>query len=195
MTKGIPTERFEKVEVASAQELRAWLSLNHSQTENVWLVTYKKHVGDKYVSVEETLDAIISFGWVDGIRRKLDDDRTMQVIGPRHRQAWAKSYKDRAARLIKEGRMQAPGFASVEAGKQSGLWDYWADVDALIEPDDLRTALAASPAAKTYYDQTGESYRRNLLRWIKLAKTDVTRQKRIAQVVDFSLRGDRVPQM
>ncbi|WP_208353279.1 YdeI/OmpD-associated family protein [Pseudaestuariivita rosea] len=119
----------------------------------------------------------------------------MQIIGPRHTQAWAKSYRDRAARLIAEGRMQAPGIASIEAGKQSGLWDYWADVDALIDPDDLRAALAASPDAQTYYDNTGDSYRRNLLRWLKLAKTDATRQKRIAKIAEFSLRGDRIPQM
>ena len=83
----------------------------------------------------------MAFGWIDGIRRKLDDDRTMQLISPRKVQHWAKSYKDRAARLIEEGRMQAPGLASIEAGKASGLWSFMDDVDALIVPEDLRMAL------------------------------------------------------
>ncbi len=195
MAKGTPTERFTQVEVNSVAELESWLAANHAQPENVWLVTWKKSVPENYVSTDEILDEVIAWGWIDGIRRKLDNDRTMQIIGPRHTQAWAKSYKDRAARLIAEGRMQAPGLASIEAGKQCGLWDYWADVDALIDPEDLRAALAASPDAQAYYDNTGSSYRRNLLRWIKLAKTDATRQKRIAQIAEFSLRGDRIPQM
>ncbi len=195
MVKGIPTERFAQIEVRSVAELGSWLAANHRQSENIWLVTWKKSSPRNYISTDDILDALISWGWIDGIRRKLDDDRTMQIIGPRHTQAWAKSYRDRAARLIAEGRMQAPGIASIEAGKQSGLWDYWADVDALIDPDDLRAALAASPDAQTYYDNTGDSYRRNLLRWLKLAKTDATRQKRIAKIAEFSLRGDRIPQM
>lgn len=195
MAKGIPTERFDQVEVTSAAELRDWLATNHAQTENVWLVTWKKSVPDRYVSTSDVLDAVVAWGWIDGIRRKLDDDRTMQIVGPRHTQAWAKSYKDRAERLIADGRMMPPGLASMEAGKASGLWDYWADVDALIVPDDLRAALAGVPLAEAYFNGTGESYRRNLLRWIKLAKTDATRAKRIAQIVDASEKGDRIPQM
>lgn len=195
MAKGIPTERFQQVQVASKDQLEAWLAANHAQTENIWLVTFKKTLPEKYLSTADILDAVIAWGWIDGIRRKLDTDRTMQIIGPRHTQAWAKSYKDRTERLIKEGRMQSPGFASIEAGKASGLWDFWADVDALIDPDDLRRALASSPEAQTYYDNCGDSYRRNLLRWIKLAKTDATRAKRIAQIVAASGDGKRIPQM
>ena len=70
MTK---TENFEQVEVTSASELRDWLLLNHSQKESIWLVTFKKEVPEKYVSVQEVLDQLLCFGWIDGIRRKLDD--------------------------------------------------------------------------------------------------------------------------
>lgn len=195
MRKGIPTERFDQVEVASTSELHDWLATNHARTEGVWLVTWKKCVPERYVSTDAILDALVAWGWIDGIRRKRGDDRTMQLIGPRRTQAWAKSYKDRAEHLIAERRMMPPGTASIEAGKASGLWDYWADVDALIEPDDLRAALSATPEAKTYYDATGDSYRRNLLRWIKLAKTDETRSGRITQIVETSRRGERIPQM
>ncbi|MEJ8561509.1 YdeI/OmpD-associated family protein [Yoonia sp. GPGPB17] len=141
------------------------------------------------------MDEIISFGWIDGIRRKLDHDRTMQVIGPRYTQAWAKSYKDRAARLIADGRMTNAGLRSIAASKEHGLWDYWADVDALIVPDDLRTALDSLSIAAQNFDQSAPSYRRNLLRWLKLAKTQSTRLKRIAQIVDYTARGEKMPHM
>ena len=62
-------------------------------------MTYKKHTGHKYVSRQEILDEVLCFGWIDGIRRKLDVDRTMQLIAPRQTQHWAKTYKDRVARL------------------------------------------------------------------------------------------------
>lgn len=192
---GIPTERFEQIEVCSAEELTDWLAAHHGQEENVWLVTYKKAVPEKYLSVGAVLDALIAWGWIDGIRRKLDETRTMQIIGPRRTQAWAASYKDRAARLEAEGRMEAPGRAAIAAAKANGLWDYWADVDALIVPPDLAAALAAVPAADAGYAASAPSYRRNLLRWVKLAKTDPTRAKRIAQIVDFAARGEKIPQM
>lgn len=120
MANGIPTERFEKVEVTSAGELRPWLETHHHREENVRLVTFKKHVGGQSVSVDQVLDELIAFGWIDGIRRKLDEDRTMQVIGPRQTRAWARCCKDRAARLIDEGRMRTPGLAAIEASKRNG---------------------------------------------------------------------------
>lgn len=137
----IKTENFEKVEVASQEELRMWLEKNHSQEESVWFVTYKKEVPDKYISTSEVLDELLCFGWIDGIRRKLDDTRTMQLISPRKTQHWTKTHKDRAQKLIDADLMQPAGFASIEAGKKSGLWHFMDDVDALIIPRDLTEVL------------------------------------------------------
>lgn len=192
MTK---TDNFQKVEVASQAELRAWLEENHTQADSVWVVTYKKHMGDKYVSTDDILDEVLCFGWVDGIRRKLDDDRTMQLIAPRKAQHWAKSYKDRAARLIEEGKMHAAGLASIEASKANGMWSFMDDVDALIKPSDLVEVLKANPPALENFDNAAPSYQRNVLRWIKLAKRDDTRAKRIAKTADFAARDEKIPQM
>lgn len=192
MTK---TENFEKVEIASPDALRAWLTDHHLQDDSVWLVTFKKHHPEKYVSVGDVLDELLCFGWIDGIRRKLDDDRTMQLISKRKTQHWAKSYKDRIARLTAEGRMHAAGLKSVEDGKASGLWHFMDDVDALIAPDDLVAALRASPPALDRFEAAPPAYRRNVLRWIKLAKTPQTRAKRLAQAADYAVRNERIPQM
>lgn len=191
----IKTDNFEKVEVSSPTELRAWLEANHEQDDSVWLVTYKKHVEGKYVSTSQVLDELLAFGWIDGIRRKLDNDRTMQLIAPRQAQHWAKSYKDRIAKLEKEGRMHPAGQKVVEEGKQNGLWNFMDDVDALIKPDDLVTALEAKPPALANFDTSASSYQRNVLRWIKLAKQDSTRAKRIAKAADFAAQDKKIPQM
>ena len=191
----IATAKFEKVEVRNTVQLREWLDANHGQEDSVWLVTYRKHVRGRYVSTSEVLDELLCFGWIDGVRRKLDADRTMQLIGPRRTQHWARSYKDRAARLIEEKRMHPAGLAAIETSKGNGLWSFIDDVDALIVPDDLRRALEARPVAADWFDATAPSYRRNVLRWIKLAKTAKTRTKRIIDTVNASAKGEKIPQM
>jgi uncharacterized protein YdeI (YjbR/CyaY-like superfamily) len=191
----IATDNFEQVEVTSAQALHDWLGVNHTQEASFWLVTFKKHMGARYVSTDQILNALISFGWIDALRRKLDDDRTMQLICRRKNQAWAKTYQDRAARLIASGLMHQSGIDAIESAKASGLWNITAAVDALVMPDDLGTALDALQGARAYFDASAPSYRRNVLRWIFSAKTDATRQKRIEQTAQTCKRGERIPQL
>ncbi|BAU99988.1 YdeI/OmpD-associated family protein [Aurantimicrobium minutum] len=188
----LDSQRFEHVEVASADELHKWLDKHHTQTEAVWLVTFKKVVQDKYLSTSQVLDELVSFGWIDGIRRALDSERTMQLISPRRTQPWAKTYKDRAEKLISEGRMQAPGIASVELAKNTGAWEAMADVDALVVPEDFQRALEAVPNAWEEYQAFPPSVRRNILRWIASAKTEQTRSKRIGLTVSEARLGRRV---
>ncbi len=189
----IATENFAQVEVSSVDDLRAWLGTHCDRTESFWLVRFKKSVPDKFIDRLTLLDELLCVGWIDGIARKLDDQRTMQLICQRKQQAWTQTYKDRAARLIAEQRMQPAGFAAIERSKTLGLWNANADVDALLIPADLADAFSMSAA--NYFDQAAPSYRRNVLRWLKSAKTDGTRAKRIAAIVDFCANAKRIPQM
>ncbi len=190
MTK---TENFEQVEVSSVEELRQWLEQHYTQQESVWLVTFKKQVPEKYVSVSEVLDELLCYGWIDGIRRKLDTDRTMQLIAPRKAQHWAKTYKDRAARLEKEGRMQDAGRKAIALSKKNGLWNFMDDVDALIKPADLLEALENHPPALENFDAFNDSSKRFVLRWIKLAKTAKTRANRIEKTARLAAIGEKIP--
>jgi len=194
----VRTDAFARVQVESSAELRSWLLQHHDHEESVWLVTFLKAPPGsanetKYVSRDEVLDELISFGWIDGIRRKLDDQRTMQLISPRLVQHWSKSYKDRAAKLIADGRMHEAGIAAIESSKRSGLWDFMDDVDALIAPDDLIAALDANKPARQHYEAFPASTKRNTLRWIKTAKTDATRSKRITTTARLAAENRRVP--
>ena len=186
-------EDLERVQVESAEQLRAWLRANHGQDASVWLVTFKKHRGPTYVSRDEVLDELLCFGWIDGIRRKLDDDRTMQLISPRQVDHWAATYKARAARLIEEGRMHAAGLAAIERSKEAGLWDFLDDVDAMIVPEDLAWALDRLPDARRHFDAFPPASRRFVLRWIKLAKKPETRARRIERIAGLAARNERLP--
>ncbi|CAI8176625.1 MAG: Uncharacterised protein [Bacteroidia bacterium] len=189
----LKTENFKKVEIESQEQLRNWLRLNYSQEEGIWLVTFKKSEKEKYVSRDEVLDELICFGWIDGIRRKLDNTRTMQLISPRRVQHWAKTYKDRAGKLIKENKMHQSGLDSIKKGKESGLWNFMDDVDNLEIPDDLKTALNKLEGAFDFFDNINNSSKRFVLRWIKLSKTEKTRNIRIAKIAKLSSIGEKLP--
>lgn len=189
----IKTENFEQVQVESVEALRTWLAANHSQKKSVWLVTYTKKVPEKYLSREAILDELICFGWIDGIRRKLDEEKTMQLIGPRRAQHWSKSYKLRAAKLEVQGRMHMAGKEAIALSKRSGLWNFMDDVDQLIVPDDLQQALDQKEEARQFFNKINPSSKRFVLRWIKLAKSSQTRANRIARVVQLACQGEKLP--
>ncbi len=179
----IAGEHLDHVEIRSEQALRSWLAEHHDQQAGVWIVTWKKHVPDRHVTHEHVLDQLIAFGWTDGIARRIDEDRTRQLVSPRRTKPWAKSYKDRAERLIGEGRMQPAGLATVELARATGMWDAMNDVDALQVPDDLTDALHSHPPAATNFEVFPPSVRRSILRWIASARTPETRSKRIDRTV------------
>ncbi|MBD3628001.1 YdeI/OmpD-associated family protein [Cyclobacterium sp.] len=189
----IKTENFKKVEVSSPEELRSWLMQHHGQQESVWLVTWKKSQPQRYVSREELLDELLCFGWIDGIRRKLDAQRTMQLIARRKVEHWAGSYKERAAKLIAAGKMQESGLIAIETSKASGLWDFMDEVDQLIVPLDLSEALANYHGATAFFEAINPSSKRFVLRWLKLARTEKTRQKRISRLAQLAARGEKLP--
>ena len=122
---------------------------------------------------------------------KLDDERTMQLLSPRKTEHWSKTYKDRVAKLMEEGRMHEAGVSVVAAAKKSGMWDFMNDVDALIKPDDLITALDNHPPALANYEAFPDSAKRDILRWIKLAKKPETRAKRIQKTATLAAQNKR----
>ncbi|WP_378173237.1 YdeI family protein [Aquimarina sp. SS2-1] len=189
----IKTENFDKIEITSQKDLRTWLMKNHAQHKSVWLVTYKKSEPDKYLSRWDVLDELICFGWIDGIRRKLDDQKTMQLISRRKIEHWAKTYKERAAKLIEKGKMHESGLKAIEVSKSNGLWNFMDDVDNLIIPKDLSKKLSKLDGAEDFFNSINPSSKRFVLRWIKLAKTEKTRKNRIKKITELSSEGKKLP--
>ena len=189
----IKTEKFLQVEVTSQAQLREWLHANYKQSESVWLVTYKKQKIEKYVSIDAVLDELICFGWIDGIRRKLDEERTMQLISPRKVEHWTKTYKDRFSELDAKGLVENSGRMAVLKSKESGLWDFMDDVDALIKPSDFIICLNMHENATNNFNNFGASSQRFTLRWIKIAKTPETREKRIKLAAELAEKNLKIP--
>lgn len=189
----VKTENFKQIEICSPAQLREWLLQNHTQKESIWLVTFKKEHKEKYVSTQAILDEILCFGWIDGIRRKLDEQKTMQLISPRQVQHWTKTYKDRFVKLEKEGRMTDAGREAVLVSKRNGLWNFMDDVDALIKPPDFIKCLEENPPAMNCFDGFGASSKRFMLRYIKIAKTADTRAKRMNEITLLAKQNKKLP--
>ena len=185
---------FEQIEIASLAELRQWLEAHAGQTDSVWLVTWKK--GDpRYVPYTEIVDTALCYGWVDSLPRKLEDARTMLLLSPRREgSAWSRVNKQKAERLIREGRMRPRGLAKIDAAKQSGDWDRLAAVDALETPEDLLACLRLYPEAERNWDAFPKSARRGILEWIVQAKRPETRAKRILETAELAARNERANQ-
>jgi uncharacterized protein YdeI (YjbR/CyaY-like superfamily) len=117
----------------------------------------------------------------------------MQLIAKRKVEHWAGTYKERAAKLIAAGKMHESGLKAIESSKANGLWDFMQDVDQLIVPQDLSDGLARYPGATAFFDGINPSSKRFVLRWLKLARTEKTRQKRIEQLAQLAARGEKLP--
>jgi len=185
-------DQYEKVEVTSREQWRAWLAANHEQPVSIWLVTYKKHTGDKYLSYDAVVEEALCFGWIDSLPRRLDGDRTMLLLSPRRAKSpWSKLNKERVARMEAAGLMTAAGWAKVERAKADGAWVFLDDVEALVIPEDLAAALAAKERAKDYFEAFSPSSKRGILQWIKSAKRSETRQKRIEKTAAMAAENKK----
>jgi uncharacterized protein YdeI (YjbR/CyaY-like superfamily) len=121
--------------------------------------------------------------------RPVDDTYYRQLFTPRKpKSAWAKSNKDRVARLIEQGLMARAGLAAVEAAKASGCWTAYDAAESLKVPAPLRAALNANARAKKYWPLFTESRRKMFLFWLASAKRDDTRARRIAEIVSMVAR-------
>ncbi len=188
------SEEYERVEVASAAQLRDWLAAHHDDSPGCWLVIWKKGRGP-YVAHAEIVRELLCFGWIDTRGQRVDDDRTSLLVCPRRPgSGWSRVNKGHLEVLFAEGRMQPAGLAAVERAKADGSWTRLDEVETLREPDDLRQALDAAPAARAHWDAFPRSARRAILEWISSAKREPTRAKRVAMAASEAAAGRRANQ-
>lgn len=179
----------------SRAEWRAWLEQHHTQTDGVWLITFKKATGQPRVEYEEAVEEALCFGWIDSKPNKLDDARSMLWFAPRKPgTGWSKPNKERVEQLIQAGQMAPAGLAKVVAAKQDGSWNALDAIEALDVPPDLERALTTNPTAKQYFDAFPRSVKRGILEWIATAKTAETRAKRIEETVRLAGENKRANQ-
>ena len=183
-------KQFEQVEVTGRDQWRTWLANNYTQTDSIWLVTYKKHTGSRYLPYDAIVEEALCFGWIDSLPRKLDKDRTMLLLSPRRpKSPWSKLNKDRITKLLEQNLMTPAGIEKIDQAKADGSWSFLDDVEALIIPDDLAAALEENLQAKAYFEAFSSSSKKGILQWIKSAKQITTRENRIKKTVELAAQN------
>jgi uncharacterized protein YdeI (YjbR/CyaY-like superfamily) len=185
-------DEHEHLEIRSAQELRVWLGRHGLRDQGLWVVTWMKRQGAPYVGRWDVLDELLCHGWIDGVRRRVDVQRTAQWVSPRRHATWTASHRQRFAALVEQGRMLEAGLAARQAALDAGTWMGLPEVDRLQLPADLTEKLANRPEAEAWFLAQAASYRRNLLRWLASARSSNTRAARIICIVEASVEGRRL---
>ena len=188
------SDHYESVHVNNLKELNEWLLSNHATSPGAWLVRWKRDArdGGGYISYPDLVQELLVFGWIDSRARTVDQERTSCLITPRRPgSAWSKVNKEHIASLTASGRLQPAGRAAVDSAMADGSWNRLDQVEQLLEPEDLRRALDATPEARRHWDGFPRSSKRAILEWIAGAKRAETRARRIEETVDEAAAGRR----
>lgn len=179
-----------EIQVDSRAALHGWLADHHAEPGAVWLIRWKKpHPG--WFSYDDLVEELLCWGWIDSQPRKIDDDRSANMIAPRNpRSAWSAVNKRRVEEARAKGLMQPSGEAAVAAAQANGQWGVLDQVETLDLPPDLDQALA-DPVARATFDAFPKWLRRACLEWLATAKTAPTRAARIAEIADSAAQGLR----
>jgi uncharacterized protein YdeI (YjbR/CyaY-like superfamily) len=175
----------EELYVPNRDEWRAWLKENHDIKKAIWLIYYKKHIGKPSIPYDDSVEEALCFGWVDGVIKKLDDEKCARKFTPRKEKSrWSESNKKRAEKMIREGRMTEAGLARITEAKENGEWFKVHEVSKeLVVPPFIKTALAQNKKASEFFEKLGNSYKAQIVLWVSSAKKEETRMKRLAEVI------------
>ena len=183
---------YELLEVGDRGAWRAWLEAHHASEKGVWVVSPRKQADRAGLDYDALVEEALCFGWVDGRVQPMDEQRMMQLVTPRKPGgAWARSNKDRVARLEQGGLLAEAGARVVEAAKADGSWSRYDSAEAMEIPADLEAALAASPPAAHNFDGFSDAAKRTILRWLIDAKRPETRAKRIAETASLAAKDEK----
>jgi uncharacterized protein YdeI (YjbR/CyaY-like superfamily) len=177
----------------SASDFRTWLEKNHERMYELWVGYYKKRSQRPSMTWPESVDEALCFGWIDGIRKSVDDLRYTIRFTPRRRGSiWSVVNIKRARELRDKGLMEPPGVTAFDARKEnrSGIYSYEqrsANLDGAYEK-----MLRQNQAAWDFFYAQPPSYRKAVGWWIVSAKQEPTRLKRLEKLIRESARGERL---
>ena len=182
---------------ASAAEFEKWLSKHHDRETELWLRFFKKGSGKPTVSFAEALDAVLCWGWIDGLRKAYDAESFLQRYSPRKaKSVWSDINRQNVARLTKARRMTPHGQKHIDAAKADGRWDAAyapirsASADSI--PKDLRAAIDANARALKTFALLNRQNLFALIFRTNNMKTPAGRAKKIETLVAMLARGETV---
>jgi uncharacterized protein YdeI (YjbR/CyaY-like superfamily) len=174
----------------SPAELRRWFARHHASATELFIGYWKVGSGEKSVTWPESVDEALCIGWIDGITRRIDDQRYVVRFTPRKASSiWSAVNIARMAALDAEGRLHDAGRAAFAARRDNKSAVYSFEQQHFELPDGYAKLLKANRKAWAHFEARAPSYRKAVLWWIVSAKQEATRQRRLAQLIEHSERG------
>tara|TARA_R110002110_G_scaffold299421_2_gene513661 strand:+ start:75 stop:650 length:576 start_codon:yes stop_codon:yes gene_type:complete len=171
---------------ATPKDLGQWLKVNHATESELWVKIYKKKTGIQSVTWNDVVIEALCWGWIDGIKKSIDDQAYLQRITRRQtRSNWSKRNTDHAERLISEGRMMESGLVHIRAAKADGRWEKAYVVSEMEVPADFLAALESNPNVKEFYETLNKSSRYAIAYGLISAKKPETRLRRFTKFLNM----------
>jgi len=174
-------------------DFRIWLEKNHAMAAELWVGFYKKNSGKPSITWPESVDEALCFGWIDGIRKRVNEISYQIRFTPRRRGSiWSTINIKRAKELAKEKRLRSAGLKAFGARREykSGIYSYEQRSPELPAAYDRQ--LKKNKAASDFLHAQSPSYRKMISWWIVSAKKEETRMARLAKLISESAKGKRL---
>jgi uncharacterized protein YdeI (YjbR/CyaY-like superfamily) len=183
---------MKAITFANSRDLSEWLENNHSIESELWIKIFKKNTGVPSVTWNDVVIEALCWGWIDGVKKSLDDQAYYQRITPRTKRSnWSKRNTEHVERLISAKRMNEPGLVHVLAAKNDGRWDKAYVASEIEVPDDFLAALEDQPRVKQFYETLNKSSRYVIAYGLTSAKKAETRQRRFAKYLAMLINEDK----
>ena len=182
---------------ATPESLRAWFEKHGGEERELLVGFYKKGSGKPSVTWPESVDEALSFGWIDGVRRRIDDESYTIRFTPRKKTStWSAVNVARVAELTRLGRMRPAGLAAFEAraAAKTGIYAYENRHAAVLEPKQEKL-FEANRAAWTFFAAQPPWYRKTAIWWVVSAKKAETRDRRLATLIEESAASRTIRQL
>ena len=174
-------------------DFRTWLEKNHATVTGLWVGFYTKGSGKPSITWPESVDQALCFGWIDGIRKRVDEISYQIRFTPRRRGSiWSAINIKRAKELVRQKQMRPRGLKAFAARieNKSGIYSYEQRSTELSEP--YAKLLKMNKAASNFFEREAPSYRKMICWWIISAKREETRRDRLAKLISESAKGKRL---
>jgi uncharacterized protein YdeI (YjbR/CyaY-like superfamily) len=190
MTKLTPTDiRF----FTSPEAFYAWLEANHETAAEVWVGYHRKATGRSSLSWAQSVDQALCFGWIDGIRKTVNQDSYTNRFTPRKPTSnWSNVNIAKVAELSERGLMMPAGIRAFQMRDEakSGVYSFEQRPEAL--PPAFEEQFRVNETAWTFFQAQPPGYRRTAISWVLSAKRDETQLRRLATLITDSEQGRRI---
>ncbi len=179
----------------TVEDWQTWLAQHHQEVAEIWLVFYKKDMGDQTLVYAQALDEALCYGWIDSLIKKIDEEKYARKFTPRKMVSkWSAINKKRVQELIAEGRMTPAGQAVIDAAKANGCWDKPDRPPVLPAkmPPAFAQALQKNQTAHRHYEQLAAGEKKRYILWIATARRVETQNKRIQEAVKLLKNGEKL---